>query len=213
MFKQCEWCKKEFEVSDNSHGRKRRFCNTSCSAKWRNATFGPNIISDETKQKNAEILRNRWKNPEFRKKKIEYMKTDNPVYKEGVIEKTKAKILANGGYKNNFKYGNGKMSEYEKKVEPFLSNLNFIYNYAIPTKVARDVFPEKHYAINYKPDFVNLKKKICVEIDGPNHLHQKEIDQKKDDCLQFLGFTVLRFTHNEIDDFETFKQEIINALN
>lgn len=45
MKKICEYCGKEFEVEDSVHGRKRRFCNTSCSAKWRIKTFGPKSIT------------------------------------------------------------------------------------------------------------------------------------------------------------------------
>ena len=202
MIKICEFCGKEFEVQNNKHGQRKRFCNTSCSAKWRNKTFGPNLISEETKRKNAKILSDRWKNPEFRKKKTDYMKEHNPVYIPGVVEKSNKTKLQRGNLPNNYKYGNGKLSEYESLVYDDLIAAGFYYNYAINTKLARDAFPEKCYAHSYKPDFTNIIDRLCVEIDGPNHIHTKELDMKKEECLRFLGFTVIRFTHEQIDKGE-----------
>ena len=212
MIKHCEFCGKEFFVPDTKHGQRKRFCNTSCSAKWRNQTYGPNLISDETKRKNAEILRNRWKDPEFRKKKTDYMRNHNPVYIPGVVEKSNKTKLQRGNLPNNYKYGNGKLSEYESLVYDDLIAAGFYYNYAINTKLARDAFPEKRYAHSYKPDFTNIIDRLCIEIDGPNHIHTKELDMKKEECLQFLGFTVIRFTHEQIDKGE-FKEWLNSFLN
>ena len=132
------------------------------------------------------------------------MTENNPMYRDGVIEKARKTRLKNGGYINNFKYGNGKISKYEQKVYDALIQKGFYYNYAIPTKLARDTFVDKHYPTSYKPDFTNLVKKLCVEIDGNSHnkRSQMELDKKKDDCLHFLGFTVIRFTHEQIDNGE-----------
>ena len=94
------------------------------------------------------------------------------------------------------------MSPHEQLVYDFLTERGFYYNYAINTKLARDAFPEEHFSKNYKPDFVNVKEKICIEIDGDNHKkkEQRELDYKKDKCLKFLGFSVYRFTHEEVEN-------------
>lgn len=212
MIKICEFCGKEFEVPDNKHGQRKRFCNTSCSAKWRNKTFGPNLISEETKRKNAKILSDRWKDPEFRKKKTDYMKEHNPVYISGVVEKAQKSRLQHGYLPNNYKYGNGKLSEYESLVYDDLIAAGFYYNYAINTKLARDAFPEKRYSHCYKPDFTNVIDRLCIEIDGSNHIHTKELDEKKEECLRFLGFTTIRFTHEQIDkgEFEEWLNSYLN---
>lgn len=212
MIKICEFCGKEFEVPNNKHGQQKRFCNTSCSAKWRNKTFGPNLISEETKRKNAKILSDRWKNPEFRKKKTDYMKEHNPVYIPGVVDRANKTKLQRGKLPNNYKYGNGKLSEYESFVYEDLIEAGFYYNYAINTKLARDAFPENRYPHCYKPDFTNIIDRLCIEIDGPNHVHTKELDMKKEECLQFLGFTVIRFTHEQIDKGE-FRKWLNSYLN
>lgn len=213
----CEWCGKEFEIteSQNKNPKKaKRFCSTSCSAFWRNKTYGSNKMSEPAKRRMSKLLHERWQNPEFREKKIEYMRTDNPVYKEGVVEKANKTRLQHGKLPNNFRYGNGKISEYEKLVYDDLIAAGFYYNYAINTKLARDAFPEKHYAKSYKPDFTNIEKHICIEIDGGNHslTKNKKLDEKKEACLQFLGFTVIRFTHEQINKGE-FKEWLNSFLN
>lgn len=204
MIKQCEFCGKDFEVTDTVHGRQKRFCNTSCSAKWRINTYGKVQVSEQGRKNQAKSLSNLWKTKEFRDNNHKRMTENNPVYQDGVIKKSHETRLKNGGYSNNFKYGNGKISEYEEKVYDLLLTNGFYYNYAIPTKIAKDTFIDKHYPPSYKPDFTNLVKKICIEIDGNNHTtkHQIELDKKKDECLQFLGFTVIRFTHAQIDNGE-----------
>ena len=205
IIKHCEWCGKDFEVSaSNKKANKHRFCSQSCSAYWRNATYGPFDKSEEGRKRLSKYLHDRWQDTEFRKKKIEQMLNDNPVYKEGVVEKAKQTRLKNNSYTNNFKYGNGRISEYEQKVYDLLISKGFYYNYAISTKLVTDAFPYKHYAKNYKPDFTNLIHKICIEIDGHNHKykHQQELDKKKEECLSYLGFTTIRFTHEQIDNGE-----------
>lgn len=198
----CEFCHREFIPKD----KRQRFCSNSCSAKWRIQTYGPTYgkISDEQRRKNSEILKQRWKDPEFREKKVRYMKEHNPVHIPGVIEKANKTRLSHGKLPNNYKYGNGKISKYEQSVYNDLIKLGFYYNYCINTKLARDAFPERHYAKGYKPDFVNIKDHLCIEIDGNNH--QKESarikDRKKEECLQFLGFNTIRFTHKQIEEGE-----------
>lgn len=200
MHRNCEYCNALFEVKKDQPNQ--RFCNTSCSAKWRNATYGNGKPSEEALKRRSEALKARWRDPEFRDNVVTRMKSSNPVYMPGVVEKANQTRLKNGSYHNNFRYGNGKISPYEKVIFDKLSDLGFYYNYPIPTQTARDAFPEKRYPTAYKPDFVNLKEKLCIEIDGHGHESHKEkqVDAKKEECLKFLGFTTIRFTHEEIDN-------------
>ena len=206
MDKVCEYCGKPFSVPNTKHGRSRRFCGTSCSAKWRISKYGIPPKSEQAKDRASKRLHERWQDPEFRTKRIQAMKDHNPVYMDGVIEKAHQTRLKNGSYTNNFRYGNGKVSEHEAKVKTLLEHHGFYYNYAIPTKIARDAFPKEKFSVNYKPDFVNLTTKVCIEVDGDNHKKKEQIekDRKKEKCLSYLGFIVVRFTHDQIDngDFE-----------
>lgn len=203
MIKQCEFCGKQFKVKDTVHGMRKRFCNASCSAKWRTQKYGVAKKSEDGKKRLSVLMKSRWEDKDFRDSVISRMYTDNPSFNRDNIEKAKRTKLQRGYVpNNNFKYGNGKLSEYESKVYDKLINCGFYYNYAINTKLARDAFPSKHYAHNYKPDFTNISKHLCIEIDGKNHKEKsvRELDKKKDECLEFLGFTVMRFTHNDIDE-------------
>ena len=50
-------------------------------------------------------------------------------------------------------------------------------------------------------DFYCAKKKLIIEVDGSQHIEkQKEYDLKKDLFFQKLGFRVLRFMDNEINN-------------
>ena len=69
----------------------------------------------------------------------------------------------------------------------------------------RDLYPERNYAKNYKPDFI--KDNIAIEIDGSNHNGKnKLVDYKKTEFLNSIGITVYRFTNdfvkNHTSEFE-----------
>jgi very-short-patch-repair endonuclease len=50
----------------------------------------------------------------------------------------------------------------------------------------------------YIVDFVCLRKKIIIELDGSQHLDNKAYDQNRTEFLESLGFKVLRFWNNEV---------------
>lgn len=78
-------------------------------------------------------------------------------------------------------------------------------------KELRILHPEKRFAQNYKPDFVNLENRIAIEIDGDNHNNpkQRELDKKKTLALNYYGYGVFRFTNNYvINKTEKFKKDI-----
>jgi very-short-patch-repair endonuclease len=49
----------------------------------------------------------------------------------------------------------------------------------------------------YIIDFVNLERKIIIELDGGQHLENKE-DKLRDRWLEEQGYEVLRFWDNEV---------------
>lgn len=59
-------------------------------------------------------------------------------------------------------------------------------------------FRRQHPVGNYIPDFVCLQKNLIVEIDGKIHLEQQEQDQLRTEDLEQLGYTVIRFTNEEV---------------
>ncbi|MEO6167743.1 MAG: DUF559 domain-containing protein [Chitinophagales bacterium] len=51
---------------------------------------------------------------------------------------------------------------------------------------------------NYIVDFVCLSKQLIVEIDGEIHKYQKEEDEAREFELQKLGFSIIRFSNEEV---------------
>lgn len=196
MKRYCKICGKELKPKQG------RFCGRRCSAIWRNAVYGPNKPGEEARKRLSNSLKERWNNSDFRNNNHIRMTTNNPVYKEGVVDKANKTKLLNNNLPNNFKYGNGKMSKYESIAWKILKDFKFEYNKAITTSSIRLQYPEKHIGNNYKPDFVNFNLKVCIEIDGNNHnkQSQKLLDKKKDWCLAQLGYKVIRLTHTEIEN-------------
>lgn len=210
MKKLCEWCGKEMELTKEQVRHHKRFCSPSCSAKWRNKVYGYHKLSPDGKERVASFFKNKWKDPEFRKKKTDVMLTNNPMHRDGNGQKVRETRLRNGSYTNQFRYGNGKMSPQEEIALSVLGPMGFYFNYAIGTKEARLAFPEENYAKNYKPDFVNLSLKICIEIDGDSHNCDAahEIDMKKERCLAYYGFKVYRFTNEQVNDKDYFTARV-----
>ena len=61
-------------------------------------------------------------------------------------------------------------------------------------------FRRQHIIGDYIVDFVCLDKQLVIEIDGGYHStpEQKELDKQRTDFLQSKGFSVLRFTNEEV---------------
>lgn len=56
----------------------------------------------------------------------------------------------------------------------------------------------QHIIENFIPDFVCLRKKTIIEIDGKIHLKQKIQDELRTQRLNQLGYEVIRFTNEEV---------------
>jgi very-short-patch-repair endonuclease len=65
----------------------------------------------------------------------------------------------------------------------------------------------------YFVDFVCLKKRVVVEVDGGQHRQQRSYDARRDAWLRAEGFAVLRFWDDEVlKQIENVKQAIWEAL-
>jgi tRNA A37 methylthiotransferase MiaB/very-short-patch-repair endonuclease len=76
-------------------------------------------------------------------------------------------------------------------------------------------FRRQHIISSYIADFVCLEKHLIIEVDGPIHQipQNAESDIQRSAQLLKLGFTVLRFTNDEIfNDLETVLNKILEAL-
>ena len=71
----------------------------------------------------------------------------------------------------------------------------------------------QHAIDQYIADFVSLQKGLVIELDGHHHKQNKEADDARTGVLEYFGFTVIRFTNDEVlantqKVFETIKQKL-----
>ena len=60
-------------------------------------------------------------------------------------------------------------------------------------------FRRQHAIGNYIVDFVSIKKKLIIELDGSQHLEQTEYDTERTQYLELLGYKVIRFWNNQVE--------------
>ncbi len=65
-------------------------------------------------------------------------------------------------------------------------------------KLANYKFRQQHLIADYIVDFVCLKKKLVIEVDGKIHEDQQEKDQEQTLALGDKGYTVIRFKNEEV---------------
>ncbi len=74
-------------------------------------------------------------------------------------------------------------------------------------------FRRQHAIHDFIVDFVNIEKKLVVEVDGEIHEQQKEYDAYRTESLNIDGFSVIRFTNDEvINEMENVLDKIRIAL-
>ena len=61
-------------------------------------------------------------------------------------------------------------------------------------------FRRQHVIESFIPDFVALAIKLMVEVDGKIHLKQKTKDAERTRFLEMIGYKIIRFTNEEIEN-------------
>ncbi len=75
-------------------------------------------------------------------------------------------------------------------------------------------FKRQHSVGPYILDFYCPDKKLAIELDGSQHLQNKEYDRERTDYLSVLGIKIIRFWNNEINtNIDGVLQKIISELN
>lgn len=74
-------------------------------------------------------------------------------------------------------------------------------------------FRRQHAIGNYIVDFISIKKKLVIELDGSQHLEREEYDTERTTHLKSQGYKVIRFWNNHvINDIDAVIREITFAL-
>jgi very-short-patch-repair endonuclease len=75
-------------------------------------------------------------------------------------------------------------------------------------------FRRQHAIGNYIIDFVPVKRKLAIELDGSPHLEQGEYDLQRTVYLESLGYKILRFWNDQVmNDIVGVVHSIETALN
>lgn len=126
------------------------------------------------------------------------MKQNNPMASVKTVAKMMRTKEANGTLRvwKGERGGNGKLTAQEQRLLKALGR-----GWKSPQPVSLIPRPVG-FPTNYKLDVGNKELKVGVEIDGRGHQlkRQQALDRKKQRKLESLGWMVLRFSNNEIDN-------------
>ena len=100
-------------------------------------------------------------------------------------------------------------NHYNKNLQPFANKLRkemtkaqaCLWKYALRAGTMKGyTFRRERPLLNYIADFMCIKLKLVIEVDGLTHFWEETVkkDQIKDAALIAAGYRVLRFTDNEV---------------
>ena len=103
--------------------------------------------------------------------------------------------------KNNYHY-NKKLQPYASKLRKNMTKAEAsLWKYVLRARNMKGyTFKRQRPILNYIADFACLELLLVIEIDGITHESEEvmEKDRQKEQSLQAVGFTVLRFTNWEV---------------
>lgn len=127
----------------------------------------------------------------------ERMKKNNPMFNPVCVEKMKKKMKGRTFLSRG---GNGFMTKQQLKLWKALDLKEETLEYPIKTALVKAQFQSlPNY---YSPDIGIKEIKLAIEIDGKTHKLKKWkfLDKRKTAVLNALGWTVLRFWNEEVDE-------------
>lgn len=209
----CLHCERAFKVTPFFKNR-RKFCSPSCATLWQaSQPEWRQRYTDTMREKVSTAAKKRYASDHGKKTRqmlSERMTRDNPMHHQDAVERMRETKGRRGTLHNgpSERGGNGKLTPQQVKLKDTLGD-RWETELPIPTRRPRG----NGYPTCYKVDVGNLKAKVAVEIDGKMHRNKKvrEKDHKKQNLLVSLGWTVLRFSNQEIDTDVNAVAAIING--
>ena len=102
-------------------------------------------------------------------------------------------LTANKEFYKRFKYDRERLKNNMTSAEIVL--WEYLRNKKLGVK-----FRRQHIIDFYIPDFVALSIKLIIEVDGKIHLSKKKEDAKRTRLLGIMGYKVIRFTNEEVEN-------------
>jgi very-short-patch-repair endonuclease len=137
----------------------------------------------------------------------ERMKKNNPMFREESLNKMKASMAGRTFLSRG---GNGQLTKQQQKLSE-LTQLIMEY----PISVKNQMSLEKSLPKCYKVDLAHPETKLAVEVDGKTHQLKrwKYLDKRKMAVLKSLGWTILRFTNQQVDkDPQKIAKKIMSTI-
>lgn len=187
----CEWCGEE---SWKERPNRTRFCNRSCSAQWRIATFGPTETTEKKKETSRRLMQALRARPDVQEKLRRHLAGPGNPLRSPEVRRRSVEALRKKGFPQ-LNGGNGELTRPQRRLLGALGK-GWTAEHPISTKMPRG----SGYPTAYKVDLANRAHWIAVECDGQSHKSRKirEADAKRDRLLRSRGWTVLRFWNEEI---------------
>ena len=102
-------------------------------------------------------------------------------------------LTANRDFYRNFKYERERLKNNMTRAEILLWEL-------LRNKKQGVKFRRQHIIDFYIPDFVALSIKLIIEVDGKIHLGRGKEDAERTKRLGIMGYKVIRFTNEEVEN-------------
>jgi very-short-patch-repair endonuclease len=113
---------------------------------------------------------------------------------------------ANATFYRVIKEDRGKLKDEMTDAEKFLWK-------HLKTKQLGAKFRRQHIVDRYIPDFICLRSKLIIEVDGGIHKFKKEYDEGRTAELNDLGYRVIRFTNEQVlNDIDSVLHSITSIL-
>lgn len=114
-------------------------------------------------------------------------------------------------------------NHYNKNLQPFASENRkkmtkaeaCLWKYVLKAKKTGYTFNRQRPVLNYIADFMCKELKLVIEVDGITHTFEQVIENDKirQTKLEEYGFTVIRFTDNDVlTNIESVRRSILITL-
>ena len=131
-------------------------------------------------------------------------KTNSPTWDSRILKDDKLFKKSERIEKNQFGYNTANPKNYlviKEMRDNLKKNLTkeeeLIWQYLRNKKIGHKI-RRQHIIENFITDFVCLRKKVVIEIDGEIHLQKKVEDELRTQRLRELEYEVIRFTNKEV---------------
>lgn len=156
------------------HETKRIYCSRECSL-----SYQKKVSSKALSERNKKYASAR-------------MRVKNPSFSQITLEKIKKTKQINGTWRKKPIVQGGNGRELPLTIRILNEHLKWEPTFIVPTKL------KSPYPCHYKLELAFPRKKIYIEVDGNSSYSRKPQMEKKQELLENMGWTCIRFKNKEV---------------